>query len=51
MSGKINYKKLTLLLLIPIALGTVYFMMNRSRKDGTCSDVDISMAFKTEKSL
>ena len=51
MKRRINIKKLILLILIPIALGTAYFAMYHNKKGGTCSDVDISLQFKTEKPL
>ena len=51
MSGKVNIKKLLLLILIPVVLLGLYFFASRNKDNVECKDVAIKINFKTEMPL
>lgn len=51
MSGKVNIKKLFLLILIPVVIVSLYYLAIKSSSNTVCKDVEISMNYKTEKPL
>lgn len=51
MRGKVNFKKLTLLLLIPLVLVGVYFLSTGKQQNSICEGVEININYKTEQAL
>jgi cell division protein FtsQ len=51
MSGKLNIGKLSLLILVPVSLGAIYFFASKKNDHALCEGVKIKINYKTEKPL